>query len=139
MSQSDSRAKERGRMHRGVFWITPAVAVAGGIAYLVASVLGGHPVLGVVLLLMMLAFAALLVLVAQHSETVRGLMDHRDERIAGIDLRATALTGVVLSLAVIGGAVVDLERGRSGTPYTWLAVVGGVTYIVSVVVQRVRQ
>jgi len=139
MSRSDSPAKGLGRKHGAVFWITPAVAVLGGVAYLVSSIVGGHPVLGVVLLLVMLAFAAILVLVAQRSETVRGLMDHRDERIAGIDLRATALTGVVLSFAVIGGAVVELERGHSGSPYTWLAAVGGVTYIASVVVQRVRQ
>lgn len=139
MSQSANPTRGRGRKHRLVFWITPAIAVVGGVAYLVASILGGHPALGVVLLLMMLAFAAVLVLVAQRSETVRGLMDHSDERIAGIDLRATALTGVVLSFAVIGGAVLEMERGRSGAPYTWLAVVGAVTYVGSVIVQRVRQ
>lgn len=139
MSQNGNPAKRLGRKHDAVFWIAPAIAVLGGVAYLISSIVGGHPVLGVMLLLGMLAFAALFVLVAQRSETVRGLMDHRDERIAGIDLRATALTGVVLSFAVIGGAVVELERGHSGSPYTWLAAIGGITYIASVAVQRVRQ
>jgi len=36
-------------------------------------------------------------------------------------------------------AVVELERGHSGSPFTWLAAVGGITYIASVVAQRVRQ
>ena len=139
MSQSGDAGKRRGRKHNLVFWVTPAVAVLAGVAYLVSSALGGHPALGVVLMAFMLAFAAVLVLVAQHSETIRGLMDHRDERIAGIDLRATAFTGVVLTIAIIAGAIVDLEHGRYGTPYTWLAVVGGLTYVVSVVVLRVRQ
>ncbi len=139
MSQSASPAPERGRRHNALFWATPAVAVLGGILYLITSSAGGHPVLGVVLMAMMFVFAAGLVLAARRSETIRGLMDHRDERLTGIDLRATAVTGFALILAVLSGAFVELGRGHSGAPYTWLAAIAGVTYIVAVAVQRARQ
>jgi hypothetical protein len=38
-------------------------------------------------------FSAVLVLAGRRSETVRGLLDHRDERLHAIDLRATATSG----------------------------------------------
>jgi hypothetical protein len=121
-----------------VFWATPALAVLGGVAYLVAAWVSGRPGLGAVLLGIMLAFAAVLVLASRRSETVRGLLDRRDERIVRIDLVATATAGVAVILAVIAGAVVELTRGHSGAPYTWLAATGGVVYLGTVVVQRVR-
>ncbi|MBS2965684.1 hypothetical protein KGA66_21715 [Actinocrinis puniceicyclus] len=139
MSQSDSAARGLGRKHNLLFWLTPAVAALGGIAYLVAAFAGGRPVLGVVLMAMMLLFAAGLVLAARRSETIRGLMDHRDERLTGIDLRATAAAGLALIVAVLIGAFVELGRGHSGAPYTWLGAIAGVTYIFAVLVQRVRQ
>jgi hypothetical protein len=83
-------------------------------------------------------FAAAVVFASWRSETVRGLLDRRDERIVGIDLRATAAAGTAIILAVIVGAVVELGRGHSGAPYTWLAAVGGVAYLAAVVVQRMR-
>lgn len=128
-----------GRNHRLVFWITPAIAVLGGVAYLVSSTVGGHPAQGLVLMAAMFVFAGIVVLAARYSETVKGIMDHRDERLSGIDLRATAITGTALVLAVLVGAFVELGRGHSGAPYTWLAAIGGLTYIVAVIVQRVRQ
>lgn len=139
MSQSDSAAKGRSRKHGLLFWVTPAIAALGGVAYLVASAAGGHPLLGVVQLAVMLVFAAGLVLAAQHSETIRGLMDRRDERLTTIDLRATAFTGLVLILAILAAAFVELGRGHSGAPYTWLGAIGGLSYIVAVIVLRVRQ
>ncbi len=139
MSRSGSPAAAGGGKHNLLFWATPAVAALGGVAYLVVSSIGGHPALGVVLMAGMFVFAAGLVFAARHSETIRGLMDHRDERLSGIDLRATAATGVALVLAILVGAFVELGRGHSGAPYTWLAAIGGLTYIVAVVAQRVRQ
>jgi hypothetical protein len=122
-----------------VFWATPAFGVVGGLAYLIAASISGHPGLGVALLALMVAFSAAVVLVSRRSETVRGLLDRRDERIAGIDLRATAAAGLALILAVLAGAVVELARGYSGAPYTWLAVVAAAVYLGAVVVQRVRR
>jgi hypothetical protein len=124
---------------RLTFWATPAFCLLAGVAYLVAAWSAGEPRLGVVLLGIMLVFGAGIVLASRYSETVRGLLDRRDERISGIDLRATAAAGVALILCVIGGAVVELARGRSGAPYTWMALVTAVVYIAALVVQRVRR
>jgi hypothetical protein len=142
MSQSDNvtgAARNEGMKRGLIFWSTPAFLAAAGIAYLVLSAVGGHPALGVALLAMMVAFAGFLVLAAKRSETIRGLMDRRDERITGIDLRATAFSGLALTIAIIVAAFVELGRGRSGAPYTWLAAVGGLSYLLAVIVQRVRQ
>jgi hypothetical protein len=98
---------------RLTFWSTPAFGVLMGVVYLVAAGISGHPGLGLALLALMVVFSAALVLVSRRSETVRGLLDHRDERMAGIDLRATAVTGLVLILVVIGAAELMLAGGRS--------------------------
>jgi hypothetical protein len=78
------------------------------------------------------------VLFARHSETVRGLMDHGDERLSTIDVTATAGAGMAVIVAVLVGFLVDLGRGGDGMPYAWLGAVGGVSYIVAVLVLRVR-
>lgn len=121
-----------------MFWMTPAVGVIAGLAYFLAAWLSGHPGLGVTLLAIMLAFSAAMVLASRRSETVRGLLDRGDERITRIDLVATATAGTALVVAVLIGAVIELARGHSGAPYTWLAAVAGLVYIGAVVVQRVR-
>lgn len=121
-----------------VFWLTPGIGVVAGLAYFLAAWLSGQPGLGVALLAIMLAFSAAMVLGSRRSETVRGLLDRRDERITRIDLVATATAGTALVIAVLIGAVIELGRGHSGAPYTWLAAVAGFVYIAAVVVQRVR-
>jgi hypothetical protein len=123
---------------RLVFWSTPALSAVFGLVYLAAAWRSGRPGLGVVMLGIMLAFGAGVLLAARRSETVRGLLDRRDERIVNMDLRATAASGMAIILAVIVGAVVELARGHSGVPYIWLAAVGGVVYVAAVVVQRIR-
>jgi hypothetical protein len=120
------------------FWVTPAFGVLMGIVYFVAAAVSGHPVLGLALFGLMVVFSAAVVLASRRSETVRGLLDRRDERMVGIDLRATAAAGLAVILAVIAGAVVELARGHSGTPYIWLGALGGVVYVGAVVVLRVR-
>ena len=119
-------------------WAVPAVGLAGGVAYLVAGLIAGRPGLGVALLAVMVGFSVAVVILRRHSETVRGLMDRRDERIANIDLRATAAAGSVVLLAAVVGFMVELARGHSGAPYSWPAGLGGLAYIVAVVVQRIR-
>lgn len=121
-----------------VYWTVPAICVVGGLAYLVSAWAGGRPMLGVSLLAIMLAVGAAIAYAGRRSETVRGLLDRRDERIAAIDLKATAVSGTVMVVAVLIGAVAELARGHSGAPFTWLAAIGGVAYAVSVVVGRVR-
>jgi hypothetical protein len=73
------------------YWITPAAGVACGLIYLIAFSLGGQPGYGLIALGVMVAFSAAIALIGRRSETVRGLLGHRDERLAGIGLRATAV------------------------------------------------
>jgi steroid 5-alpha reductase family enzyme len=69
---------------------------------------------------------------------VRGLLDHRDERISAIDLRATAVTALALIVVVLVAFVIQIARGQSGWPYSMLGFVGGLSYVVSVIVLRIR-
>ncbi|NUT18588.1 MAG: hypothetical protein HOV77_05345 [Hamadaea sp.] len=120
------------------YWATPAICVVGGLAYLISAWIGGRPGLGLLLLLIMLGFGGVVLLAGRKSETVRHLLDRRDERITAIDLRASAAAGGVLIVAVLIGAFVELGRGHSGEPFTWLAAIAGVAYIVAVIHGRVR-
>ena len=98
------------------YWITPATGVAVGLVYLIAFSIGGQPGNGLIGLGVMVAFSAAVVLLGRRSETVRGILDHRDERLAGIDLRATAVTAVVMILAVLAGFVIEVApRSRRRT------------------------
>jgi hypothetical protein len=116
----------------------PAVAVAGGIVYLVAGLIGGQVGAGVLGLVVMVTFAGVLWLVRRRSETVKGLLDRRDERINTIDLKATALAGGVVLSALIVAFAVSIARGGSGSPYDWLLGLGGLAYVVALVLFRVR-
>ena len=86
----------------------------------------------------MVAFSAAIVVLGRRSETVRGILDHRDERLASIDLRATAVTAVVMILAVLAGFVVEVARGQDGMPFALIGAVGGVAYLGAVGYFRVR-
>jgi len=54
-------------------------------------------------------------------------------------MHATAVAGVLVIMAVLVGSMVEIARGRSGEPYTWLAAVAGVGYILAVIVERARR
>jgi len=119
-------------------WFLPLFSVAMGGLLLAASWLGGHPGWGLVLLATMTVFG-LAILLAGRSETVRGLRgDGRDERFAQIDMRATAASGLVLIVALIVAWLVEIARGHSGNPYSWLLAISGVSYLIAVVILRWR-
>ena len=117
---------------------TPIFGVLMGVVYLVALSVAGQPVYGVLALAVMVVFSGALLLARRRSETVKGLLDHKDERISAIDLRATAITALALIAVILIAFVVQIARGQSGWPYSMLGFVGGVTYIVAVIVLRVR-
>jgi hypothetical protein len=119
-------------------WFVPLIAVGMGMVVFAAQSIGGDPGGGLVSLAIMCAFAAL-ILLGGRSETIRGLRgDGRDERFRKIDIHATALAGLAVTIAVIAASIVEFARGRGPGPYGWLAVVGGVTYVVAVIVLRIR-
>ena len=73
------------------------------------------------------------------SETLRGLGGPgRDERWAMIDVHATALAGSVVIAVIIGAFLVEIASGRDGSPYAALGAVGGLAYVLAVVVLRAR-
>ena len=119
-------------------WAAPLVGLTIGIAYLIAAWISGNPVLGLEMLAIMLLFTGGMVIAARRSETVKGLLDGRDERITSIDLKATACAGGVVLITIIGAFVVEIARGQDGLPYSWLGALGGVTYIGAVIALRIR-
>jgi hypothetical protein len=73
------------------------------------------------------------------NKSVRGLRgDGRDERFAQIDLRATAAAGLVLIVVLIVSWLTEIARGRSGSPYDWLCAIGGLAYLLAIVLFRWR-
>ena len=119
-------------------WFLPLFAVALGVVVFVAEWIGGDPASGLVSFGILAGFGAL-VLVGGRSETVRGLRgDGRDERFRQIDLAATAFTGLVVITVVIVAFVVEVARGHSGSPYTWLGAIAGLAYLTAVIVLRFR-
>lgn len=116
----------------------PLVSVGFGIVYLITGIVGDNPGFGVFGLLLMTGLGLVLWLMGYRSETVRGLLDRRDERINAIDLRATAFAGMTVILAVIAGFVVEIARGQDGSPYAGLGALGGLAYVLALIVLRLR-
>ena len=113
-------------------WFLPLFCLGLGVVVLVASWLGGQLGAGVYGLAVLAIFGLVLLLLTGRSETIRGLTVGRDERFAQIDLRATAVTGVVLTFTVIVAWLVEIARGHSGSPYSWLGAIAGLAYILAV-------
>ena len=119
-------------------WFLPAFCVALGGAVLTAQWIGGD-LHGGLLSLALLSGFGLLILVSGRSETVRGLRgDARDERFRQIDIRATAFAGTILVLTLTAVWLIELGRGRSGSPYSELMAVGGVAYLAAIAFMRWR-
>jgi hypothetical protein len=116
----------------------PLQAVALAIVVFAAQSVGGDPVSGLESLGIMTAFGAL-ILLGGRSETIRGLRgDGRDERFRNIDIHATAASGLAMGLAIVTGSLVEFAQGHSPGVYGWLAAIGGVSYLIAVVVPRIR-
>lgn len=119
-------------------WFLPLFCLGLGGVVLLASWLGGQLDPGVYGLVILAVFGLVLLLLTGRSETIRGLTAGRDERFAQIDLRATAVTGLVLIITVIVAWLVEIARGHSGNPYGWLGAIGGLAYILAVAFFRWR-
>jgi hypothetical protein len=121
-----------------VYWATPILGLVIGIIYLVSFSIGGRPLDGAIALGVMVVFSVILALVGFRSETVRGLLDHRDERITAIDLRATAAAALAMIVAVLIGFVIQVAQGRNADAYEVIGVVGGLAYVAAVGYFRIR-
>jgi multisubunit Na+/H+ antiporter MnhB subunit len=119
-------------------WVTPVVGLAIGVAYLIAGLMSGNPAGGIQGFAIMALVVVGMVLASRRSETVKGLLDHQDERIATIDLKATAFAGGVIIVAILVAFVVELAQGQDGAPYSWLGALGGISYVAAVITLRLR-
>ena len=64
--------------------------------------------------------------------------DVRDERWAMIDTRATAFSGIVVIVALVGTWLYELAQGGDGSPYGQFMAVAGIAYVVAVAWFRFR-
>jgi nitrate reductase gamma subunit len=130
--------KERSQAIIRSRWFMPLFCLGLGVVVFAASWLGGQLGAGVYALVVMAGFGLFFLLLARRSETIRGLTTGRDERFAQIDLRATAVAGLVLIIVLIVAWLVEIARGHNGSPYYWLAAVGGLAYALAVAFFRWR-
>jgi hypothetical protein len=112
-------------------WFTPLICLGLGVVVFVVSWLGGQFTGGLISLAIIAAFGLALLLLTGRSETVRGLTVGRDERFAQLDLRATALAGLVVLLEALVAWLVATARGQSGSPYGWLLATSGLAYLIA--------
>jgi hypothetical protein len=119
-------------------WWMPLFSVSLGLVILAAFAIGGDVREGLFSLGVMTALGAVF-LFGGRSETLRGLGGPgRDERWAMIDIHATALSGMVTIVVVIGAWLYEIANGRDGNPYGLIGAVAGLSYILAVLVLRRR-
>jgi hypothetical protein len=119
-------------------WWPPASALVLGAFVFTAFVIGDDAGAGARAAAVFVLLAAALAF-GTRSETLQGLGGPgRDERWALIDLRATALAGLVTILVVIASWLWEVGHGRDGSPYAQIAAAAGVAYIVAVALLRRR-
>jgi hypothetical protein len=119
-------------------WFLPLFAVTLGMVVFTAQWIGGDPGSGLVSFAILAGFGGL-VLIGGRSETIRGLRgDGRDERFRQIDVVATAIAGLTVISVIIVAFIIEVARGHSGTPYTWLGAIAGLSYLIAVITLRLR-
>ncbi|MEZ0112832.1 hypothetical protein ABH920_006856 [Catenulispora sp. EB89] len=130
----ENERKGRGGVARGPWTVPVTAAVMGGV--FLAIYLGHHDVgMAISGLVVMVAYAAVLVFGSRRSEAVALLRGETgDERRRSIELRASALTLHVLTLVLVGGYLVSLIRGHESTTWAGLCGVLGATYLLSTIV-----
>lgn len=128
-----------GPCKRATRWLVPAIALAAGLGYFVAGLVGGELGFGIFGLALMASAATACVVLARYSETMAALLDRRDERINGIDLTATAFAGVVLIVVDLVLFMIDVARGADGSPYYQLGAAGGLAYLAALIYLRIRR
>ena len=120
-------------------WAMPVFCLALGLAFFAAGLLGDDPGSGVGGLVTMSLVGVAFLILTPRSDTVAGLSGPgRDERWAAIDVHATAISGLVLIAVILGAFFYELATGRDGEPWSQLGAVGGVAYVLAVMVLRRR-
>jgi hypothetical protein len=119
---------------------TAAVLVVGGGALAVATWVAGDHGLAIGLVAFYVVAAAIAYVWSGGKGDVAAIMRvGGDERQRGMDRDATAIMGLAMGLAAIGGAVVQTARNANSGAFLLMCVVGGVSYSVSLFVVRRRR
>jgi|SRR5579875_1354275 len=110
-------------------WYGSLSFAVAGLAVAAAEVAGHHSGQVIPTLVLFFAVAAVLAF-GGRSESVRAFRgDLDDERLRAIQLRAVAFAGQLTVLASVVGMIVEIARGHTGSPFTWLAAIGGFSYL----------
>ncbi len=128
---------------KGMLRIPPrtrfAAAIFGlGLVWFCASWIGGDTRSAVTSLAWILLVGAGYLLAARRSETLAGLIDRNDERLTGIDLRATAFAGAVTMTTIILIVAYQTATGTADTLLSALGTLAAVAYIGAVAWLRAR-
>ena len=124
------------RSRRYPKWVVPAYTLALGALVFAAQAIGGDTA-GGARSAAVLAALALILAFGGRSETIQ-LIRQPDERWLALDKRATAFTGSVLILVLIGAWLWEMAHGRSGEPYVQLCSLAGLAYLSSMFWLRFR-
>jgi hypothetical protein len=110
-----------------------------GLGMGIAAIVSDRLWLGLALIGIMVAFVSFLVFGSRVSDTVALLGDDtHEERNVQIHQRAGLYTLNLLAVVIVGAGIVDIARGGDGAPWAYLGLVGGVTYVVSLLVLNHR-
>ena len=123
----------------GTRWRIPAFGLLMGVLLFAASAIGGQPALGLAMFAIMAVYSGVILAFGERSETI-GLLAGRpvDERLAGVDLAATAIAGTVAVLVAIGGFLWAIAHGQSGNDFALVAASSGIAYLAAVLWFRWR-
>ncbi|HEY8481849.1 MAG TPA: ABC transporter permease [Spirillospora sp.] len=123
-------APERRRSGR---WAVPGLALGAGVAVGVLLAVEGRAGTALVALGALAGYAAYLAY-RRNEPALPFSEGFGSGGRARAHLRAAAMTGDVLTAAVVGALIVQALRGADVTAYAWLAAVAGATYLLSAVV-----
>ena len=119
-------------------WWMPAFCLFLGALMLGAFAIGDSLGQGIGAFAVMAALAAVFFF-GRRSETLQGLGGPgRDERWQMIDVHATAISGALTILFVLGGWLYEVANGQDGEPWVLIAAVAGLSYIFAVAFMRWR-
>lgn len=122
-------------------WTSAATMLVLGSGLVVALLIGSNGDFVVVLPLTVVVLACTLIFgLAHRSHTDIGAVtgDVADERQRTISLRAAAVSGSIVAMALIIATMVSMAQGHFGAPWIWFCVLGGVTYPVAILALRNR-
>jgi hypothetical protein len=135
MSTTNSRSRQGRRISKPAVVLGLVLGLAMGIAAIATERLW----LGLAVFGIMAAVVLLLVFGSRVSDTVALLGDDtHEERHVQIHQRSALYALNILGLVIVGGAVVDIARGGDGGPWAFLGFVGGLAYVVSLLVLNRR-